>query len=245
MNCLYSVIPNDREPFSVFSDGEDFLNKISKRFEPERAYPRPLATLILTLKMKERQLYMHSWRVQQLTHLFTQALNLSDEQAQGIELAALFHDIGKIALPDALLQKATCLTREEFETIKKHPVHGALLLSNLGMPENVAEVVHHHHEHWDGGGYPSGLRGEAIPLGARLIAIADAFEAMTTGRTYQARRTPRQALEELRRCAGTQFDPLLVDLFCTKLQLALHLPPLAAGAREHRGDFSWHREARH
>src|SRR2546421_12131508 len=102
MDCLYSVIPNDREAW---------LDKTCKRFEPEETYPRLLATLTLSLKRKDTQLYLHSWSVQQVTHLFTRALNFSDEQVQMIELAALFHDIGKILLPDALLQKATDLTR--------------------------------------------------------------------------------------------------------------------------------------
>ena len=217
MDCLYSVIPNDREAW---------LDKTCKRFEPEETYPRLLATLTLSLKRKDTQLYLHSWSVQQVTHLFTRALNFSDEQVQMIELAALFHDIGKILLPDALLQKATDLTRKEFEMIREHPVNGALLLGRLGMPDNVVEVIHHHHEHWNGCGYPGGLRGEAIPLGARLIAIADAFEAMTTHRTYQATRTPRQALEELCRCAGTQFDPFLVELFYAELQAVLPGEPL-------------------
>ena len=89
------------------------------------------------------------------------------------------------------------------------------------MPDDVVEAVYHHHEHWNGRGYPDGISGEVIPLGARLIAIADAFEVMTSHRPYQALRTPTQALEELRRCAGSQFDPVLVDLFCTSLEADL------------------------
>jgi len=217
MDCLYTTVPNNRELVWVVFDGEAFPDRVNKRFEPEAAYLGLLATLILTVKRKDTQLYIHSRRVQQFTHLFTQASNLPPEKADSVELAALFHDIGKILLPDALLQKAMCLTQEEVETIKKHPVYSALILSKLGMPDDVVEVVYHHHERWDGCGYPDGLCGEGIPLGARLIAIADAFEAMTAHRVYQTRRTPRQALEELRRCAGSQFDPVLVECFCTKL----------------------------
>ncbi len=221
MDCLYSALPNDGEPPWVVSDGETLPDKASKRSEPGSAYLGLPATLILTLKIKDAQLYIHSRRVQQFTHLLMLASNLPKERAAAIELAALFHDIGKIVLPGALLQKATCLTQEEFETIKKHPLYSALNLNKLGMPDNVVEVVYHHHECWDGRGYPGGLRGEAIPLGARLIAIADAFEAMTAHRIYQTRRTPMQALEELRRCAGSQFDPVLVERFYTKLQTVL------------------------
>ena len=221
MDCLYSALPNDGEPPWVASDGETLPDKASKRSEPGSAYLGLPATLILTLKIKDAQLYIHSRRVQQFTHLLMLASNLPKERAAAIELAALFHDIGKIVLPGALLQKATCLTQEEFETIKKHPLYSALILNKLGMPDNVVKVVYHHHECWDGRGYPGGLRGEAIPLGARLIAIADAFEAMTAHRIYQTRHTPMQALEELRRCAGSQFDPVLVERFYTKLQTVL------------------------
>jgi putative nucleotidyltransferase with HDIG domain len=221
MDCLYSTLPNDGEPPWVASDGETLPDKASKRSEPGSAYLGLPATLILTLKIKDAQLYIHSRRVQQFTHLLMLASNLPKERAAAIELAALFHDIGKIVLPGALLQKATCLTQEEFETSKKHPLYSALILNKLGMPDNVVKVVYHHHECWDGRGYPGGLRGEAIPLGARLIAIADAFEAMTAHRIYQTRHTPMQALEELRRCAGSQFDPVLVERFYTKLQTVL------------------------
>jgi putative nucleotidyltransferase with HDIG domain len=176
--------------------------------------------------MKNVQLYIHSRRVQHFTHLFMRALNLTHEQAQMIELAALFHDIGKIALPDALLRKGTYLTPEEYEMVKKHSVYSALILRKLGMPDNVVEAAYHHHEHWNGCSYPDGISGEDIPLGARLIALADVFEAMTAHRTYQAQCTLMQALEELCRCAGSQFDPALVARCCTKLQ-AFFLTSLA------------------
>jgi len=218
MNCLCSTVSKGEELAWGVIEGETLPERSGKSFEPESSYPGLLATLILTVKRKDVQLYIHSRRVQHFTHLFTRALNLPHEQAQMIELAALFHDIGKIALPDALLQKATYLTLEEYEIVKKHPVYSALILRKLGMPVDVVEAVYHHHEHWNGCGYPDGISGEDIPLGARLIALADAFEAMTAHRTYQAQRTLMQALEELCRCAGSQFDPALVARFCTKLQ---------------------------
>ena len=114
-------------------DGETLPEKPDNRFEPESSYPGLLATLILTVKVKDVQLYIHSRRVQYYTHLFTRALNLTHEQAQMIELAALFHDIGKIALPDALLQKATYLTLEEYEMVKKHPIYSALILIPISI----------------------------------------------------------------------------------------------------------------
>src|SRR5207247_2869759 len=138
------------------------IKRPGKRFQPQSSYPRLLDKLIPTMKMKDVHLYIHSRRVQHFTHLFTRALNLTHEQAQMIELAALFHDIGKIGLPDALIQKATYLTLEEYEMVKKHPVYSALILRNLGMPDDVVEAVYHHHEHWNGCGYPDRISGEDI-----------------------------------------------------------------------------------
>jgi HD-GYP domain-containing protein (c-di-GMP phosphodiesterase class II) len=110
------------------------------------------------------------------------------------------------------------ITHKELVYIKRHPKYGAALLSQMRMPSQGAHTVYHHHEHLDGGGYPTGIQGEAVPLGARMIAITDAFEVITSRRPYRAPRLPMMALEELRRCAGTQFDPVLVDRFCTSLE---------------------------
>jgi putative nucleotidyltransferase with HDIG domain len=183
--------------------------------------------LLLMLVAYNPYLYIHSHRVRLLTHHLTCVLHLSQDQATAIELAALAHDIGKLVIPTSMLQKASRLTPEECMHIKRHPAYGAEILRQMGMLSQVTHVVYHHHEHWDGWGYPVGLQGEAIPLGARIVAIADAFEVMTSYRPYQAPRPYTQALEELRRCAGTQFDPVLVDRFCSSfggqsLRLVFH-----------------------
>ncbi|MBX5458613.1 MAG: HD domain-containing protein [Thermogemmatispora sp.] len=193
------------------------------------------AHLLRSLREYDGQLYHHSLHVYLLTAPLLQALRLSAHESILIELAALFHDLGKLALPRQLLHKATALTAEEFAQIRTHCLKGALLLSRLQAPQVMVRAVYHHHERWDGHGYPTGLTGEAIPLGARLIAISDAFAVMTSGRSYQAPRTPFQALTELRRHAGTQFDPTLVELFALvfKTREALHqvtASPLAGEA---------------
>lgn len=174
-----------------------------------------LSILALAIKAKDTQLYLHSRRVQSLANCLMQAMNLPKDERMTVGLAALFHDIGKICIDDALLRKAASLTSQEFEVIKEHPAHGALILGHFRMLKNVVPMVYHHHERWDGKGYPCGLQGEAIPLGARIVAIADAFEVMTSHRVYQTTRTPAEALEELYLCAGTQFDPHLVEWFST------------------------------
>jgi putative nucleotidyltransferase with HDIG domain len=206
--CMDTVISNEGDlPGCAFVRG----------ILPEEVRKR-LAVLLLLLREKDQQLYSHCRRVQHVASRFAQALDLPKDEAAAIELGALFHDIGKTALLElSVLQKASSLTRREFEVIKQHPAAGALLLDQALVPRSVARVVSHHHERWDGLGYPCGLRGEAIPLGARLVAIADAFEAMTYQRSYQRTRTHAQALAELKRCAGTQFDPVLVQYFCSSL----------------------------
>jgi len=180
-----------------------------------------LSRLTTIMKAKDRQLYRHSLRVHSLASSLTSVLKLPGEDALTIGLVAFFHDIGKMAINSTILHKPAYLTRQEFEIVKGHTASGAKMLSQFKMLRNVVPSVYYHHERWDGRGYPDGIRGEAIPLGARVVAIVDAFDAMTSDRNYQKRRTAAEALEELRRCAGTQFDAQLVSLFCNSLELTL------------------------
>ncbi|HKV56826.1 MAG TPA: HD-GYP domain-containing protein [Ktedonobacteraceae bacterium] len=161
------------------------------------------------------QLYSHAQKTFILTLRMVRLLNLAEAEQTTIALGAFFHDIGKLAIDDDLLNKPGPLTPQEYTIIKHHPAYGASILNNYTSLPDVALLAYHHHERWDGEGYPDRIAGEAIPLGARMIAIADAFDAMTSDRSYQVRRSPQEALDELQRCAGTQFDPLLVQLFCT------------------------------
>ena len=137
-------------------------------------------------------------------------LNLSSEELVNIEYAAMFHDIGKLSLPDRLLNKAEDLTEEEWSRIRRHTVTGYILLRDIPFLREAAKLVLYHHERYDGLGYPEGLKGEAIPLGARLIAVADAFSYMTTGHAYQEALTRGQALAELSIYERTQFCPVAV-----------------------------------
>ena len=159
-------------------------------------------------------LYRHSQRTFALTLSMLRLLNLTEAEKTTIAIGAFLHDIGKLAIDEVLLNKSEALTPQEYAIIQCHPVYGADILTRYGWMPDAAALVYHHHERWDGEGYPDQLAGEAIPLGARIIAIADAFDAMTSNRSYQRRRSPREAVEELTRCAGTQFDPMLVQLFC-------------------------------
>jgi putative two-component system response regulator len=179
------------------------------------------SSFIPAMKAKDMQLYRHSLRVHSLTLSFTTTcLHLPEAESLKIGLAAFFHDIGKMNIHDSILLKASGLSREEFEIMKSHPAYGADLLSPFKFIKGVIPSVYHHHERLDGRGYPDGLRGDAIPQGARIIAIVDAFDVMTSHRIYQKSRTPIQAFEELYKHAGTQFDAELVQLFYTFLEMS-------------------------
>jgi HD-GYP domain-containing protein (c-di-GMP phosphodiesterase class II) len=128
-----------------------------------------------------------------------------------IGLAGRLHDVGKIALPDTVLQKPGLLTAEEWALIRAHPTVGAEVVGRLPALRVLVSAIQSHHEHWDGQGYPSGLAGEMIPLGGRILAVADAYEAMTRDRPHQQASSPALALAELKRCAGTQFDAAVVE----------------------------------
>jgi putative nucleotidyltransferase with HDIG domain len=141
------------------------------------------------------------------------ALELKKYDLKNLELAAEYHDIGKKLIDPKILFVNRRLNKEEFEIVKTHSDLGACLLRKYGFDSDIVEAVRHHHERWDGSGYPEGLNGERIPLLARIIAVADAYEAMTSGRPYKGAISPAKAVNELLRCAGSQFDPELVELF--------------------------------
>lgn len=191
-------------------------------FCPRHEFIEHLSILSLRIQLKDRELYQHSLEVLTITRLFLQALHLPEEISSLIQIAALFHDVGKIDISHEILYKSSELTPQEFEEVKKHSFHGAQRLGRSEILQEAAVLVHHNHEHWDGSGYPAGLQGLSIPLGSRIIAIADAFTVITTGRIYKPPCTLAQALAELSCCAGTQFDPLLVAHFCSYLQSALY-----------------------
>jgi putative nucleotidyltransferase with HDIG domain len=220
MNTLHTLIPLERGYSSPAVLDKTAASSISAElyFRGNAGLQKQLNTLRQLMQEKDASLYQHSRRVQQFARHLAQKLALAASEVRAIEQAALFHDLGKILIDDALLQKPSPLTTREFEQMKQHPAYGAMLLRQIGASKEVVALVYHHHERWDGCGYPTRLRGEAIPLGARIIGIADAFDAMTASRPYSARRTEEQALAELRRCAGTQFDPTLTDLFCRGMQ---------------------------
>ncbi len=170
---------------------------------------RAAASLARAVDARDVYTGFHSQRVAQLAVRIAVRLGLDREHVELTRLAASLHDLGKLALPEELLRKPGPLTEPERLVLERHPQIGFRMLDSLGI-DPVADWVLHHHERWDGTGYPDGLEGEGIPLGARIIFVADAYDAMTSDRLYRARRSPEAALAELVACAGTQFDPDVV-----------------------------------
>jgi diguanylate cyclase (GGDEF)-like protein/putative nucleotidyltransferase with HDIG domain len=197
---------------------------------PDRAARfRAAASLARAVDARDVYTGSHSQRVAELAAGVARRLGLPEEDVELTRLAASLHDLGKLAIPEEILRKPGPLTEPERMVLERHPQIGFRMLESLGI-DPVAHWVLHHHERWDGSGYPDGLPGEQIPLGARIIFVADAFDAMTSERVYRRRVTPEQAIAELRRCAGSQFDPVIVDAIAEEIGEHAEPPRVAAVA---------------
>jgi len=181
-----------------------------------------LDALVTAVDNKDRYTRKHSEDVMEYSLTIARELGLDDATLDTIAVAALLHDVGKIGVPDAILRKPGKLTEEEFEAIKQHPTMGAALVSTVPGLEGTLEAVRHHHERWDGGGYPAGLKEKETPLMARLMAVADAFSAMTTDRPYRQGMDRTKALSILDAGSGTQWDPECVEAFLRSLGETKH-----------------------
>ncbi|MBB5317887.1 HD domain-containing phosphohydrolase [Tunturibacter empetritectus] len=179
----------------------------------ERSYDITLEAMGDALDLRDQETEGHSRRVTAYTNALAHAMGLESEDLRIIARGAFLHDIGKIATPDAILLKPGRLTPDETAIMKQHCERGYEMVRKISFLREAAEIVYAHQEQFDGGGYPRGLRGEEIPLGARIFAIADTLDAMTSDRPYRKGTTFAQAREEITRCAGTQFDPQIVEVF--------------------------------
>lgn len=184
----------------------------------ERAYIDMVETLRFTVEAKDSYTRGHSDRVSEYSVLLGQKVGLPEDQLKLLKIGGLFHDIGKIGIADSILLKTDKLTDEEYAEIKKHPSIGAHILSTAEIFKDIIPIVEYHHEKFDGNGYPSGLKGEEIPYLARIAAIADTFDAMTSRRSYRNALDLDYVKNEIKRCEGTQFDPQLAEAFLEILE---------------------------
>lgn len=179
----------------------------------EKAYLESIETLRYTVEAKDPYTRGHSDRVSEFSVLIGEKMGLSEEELKTLKIGGLFHDIGKIGIPDSILLKESKLSDDEYSEIKNHPSIGAHILSNATIFADIIPIVKHHHERFDGRGYPSNLAGENIPLFARIAAVADAFDAMSSRRTYRDSMDINVIVEEIKKNKGTQFDPKIADVF--------------------------------
>ncbi len=172
-----------------------------------------LGSLLMALRARDAETYKHSARVFHCSLRLARECHLDQRHLRSLEFGSLLHDIGKIGVPDAILRKPARLTEEEWAIMRRHTEHGEHILHGISFLKEASVLIAQHHERWDGTGYPFGLKEDEIDLKARILAVADAFDAMISERVYRARRTYEEAVTELDRCAGTQFDPKVVEAF--------------------------------
>jgi HD-GYP domain-containing protein (c-di-GMP phosphodiesterase class II) len=228
-----NALPKGRHPLNI-SAGYDFWDqtsptlievfksadhrmlqeKIPKREDVRKSI---LQVLKATMVEKDTGTEQHMSRMTELARCFADKVGLSAEEAQKVVLATELHDIGKVVIPDEILNKTGPLTTEEFEVIKRHTETGYRIAKATPEISHVAEIILSAHERWDGRGYPQGLKGEEIPLLARMVFILDAYDVMRNDRPYRKGRTVLEAREELKDCRGSQFDPQLVDIFIAEV----------------------------
>ena len=223
----------------LFSTGPEAFEEIYRRLEqftrslteqgqcgPGHEIPPAVVdtvtSLALAIDAKDHYTQGHSQKVSAYAVMIAQALNLNQKEVEEIRLAGLLHDIGKVGIPEIILNKSGPLDSEEWETMKTHTLLGAKILEPLEAMNLIRLMVRHHHEFYDGTGYPDRLRGEKIPYGARIIAIADAYDTITSERTYKKPRRPDEAFSELQRCAASQFDPEIIRVFIETMRRAPH-----------------------
>jgi len=181
--------------------------------ELQESYESTLHALVTALDFRDNETHGHSWRVVEYAMLVACKLGLEEPELTWVRRGAILHDVGKIGVSDAILRKPGKLDAEEWEEMKKHPEMGYRMLQHIKFLEPALGIVLSHQERWDGGGYPKGLEAEGIPLGARIFAVVDTFDAMTSDRPYRPALSIERAVEEVRTFAGTQFDPTVAEAF--------------------------------
>jgi diguanylate cyclase (GGDEF)-like protein/putative nucleotidyltransferase with HDIG domain len=203
----------------MFPAGDEPFTHYPHQFEQRKPLLDTITALAFAVEAKGPYMQGHCQTVSKLAAGMALQAGLPQEEIDNVRLAGLVHDIGKLHVPEHVLRKPTLLTAEEFEVMKGHSVWGAKMLEPLDV-KAIERSVRHHHERYDGTGYPDGLAGDGIPLGARIVAVAESFHNMVSTLRYRTARTFKDALDELRRCSGTQFDPQIVTAFFALTEIA-------------------------
>jgi putative nucleotidyltransferase with HDIG domain len=196
----------------IILEKQDMLKQMSDNHESI------METLAMAIDVKDHDTHGHSLSTMKYALQIAQKMNLPAEECERIKCAALLHDIGKIKTNSEILKKPSSLTAEEYEAIKKHPQDGVNILNSMDLFEDILPIILYHHEHFDGKGYPEKLKGEKIPLGSRICAVADAYSVMLSDRPYRRALTREEAAAELKRCAGSQFDSRIVGVFLDSME---------------------------
>jgi putative nucleotidyltransferase with HDIG domain len=215
----------DRALYAAKRRGRDLTCRFSQLDQGDLRAEEPeclhlAEALVVASDLREGAPASHSRQVAELSAAVAERLGLGEDEVLRARLGGWLHDVGKIGVPDGILTKPGKLTEDEWEIIRGHPGAGAELLQNFPELALACNAVRHHHERYDGGGYPDGLAGEEIPLEARIVAAADAYSAMTSERPYQKPVSKGDAIEELRRCSGAHFDPIVIEAFVEELSEA-------------------------
>ncbi len=221
---LLEVVKNGLDKFDLISSKSIILKDLKELFY------KTIKSIASALDAKDPYTHGHSMRVTLYSIILAKELNVPSNQLEAIETAGLLHDIGKIAIPESILCKPGKLTDDEFMIMKSHPANSEKLISSIKKLHEISPGVKHHHERWDGKGYPDKLQGEDIPFAARIIAIADTYDAMTSTRSYRVALSHQTAIAEIEKCAGTQFDPVLAKKF-------IEIQDIIEAAKEHPEEY--------
>ncbi len=208
-----------RKMLSILADRASSAIDNARLFENlQNTFRQTIQSFARAMEANDKYTHGHSDRVAQYAKMIAEGMGLPPDHVERVYTAALMHDIGKIGIPLDSLKKPQKLTLEEYEIFKEHPDKGRRILEPIEFLKDIVPAIYHHHEQYDGSGYPLGLKGEEIPLEARILAVADTYDAMTSDRPYRAALSHEIAIAELRRCAGTQFDPRIVGVFIMEME---------------------------
>ena len=207
---------DDQSILEIMANAESYMYR-HKVYERTSIRSKTIDIIMDALFLKSNRESQHSERVSMISELIASNMDFEKDDVNQIKIAGLIHDIGKIGIDEKILNKVGRLSNEEWEEIRKHPEAGWRILSSSKEFSELARFILHHHEKFDGSGYPNGLKGEEIPIEARIITIADAYDAITSERSYRKGASKEEAIEEIQRCSGTHFDPKIVDVLINKV----------------------------